>query len=49
VLQRVLDTTSLTGGQWLVCLAAAVGLVVVDESIKLYLRSRQARTAADLV
>ncbi len=42
VLQRVLDTTPLTGGQWLVCLAAAVGLLVIDELIKLYLRSQQA-------
>jgi Ca2+-transporting ATPase len=49
VLQRVLDTTPLTGGQWLVCLAAAVGLLVIDELIKLYLRSQQAPAAADIV
>jgi Ca2+-transporting ATPase len=49
VLQRVLDTTPLTGGQWLVCLAAAIGLVVIDELIKLYLRSRPAPAAADVV
>jgi Ca2+-transporting ATPase len=41
VFQRILDTVPLTGGQWLVCLAAAVGLVVVDELIKWALRSRQ--------
>jgi Ca2+-transporting ATPase len=42
VLQRVLDTTPLTGGQWLICLAAAIGLVVIDEAIKWYLRAQQA-------
>ena len=41
VLQRVLDTTSLTGGQWLVCLAAAIALVMIDEAIKIYLRSQR--------
>jgi Ca2+-transporting ATPase len=49
VLQRVLDTTSITGGQWLVCSAAAVGLVMIDELIKLYLRSQQARATADVI
>ena len=38
VLQRVLDTVPLTGGQWLVCIVAAVALVLVDEIIKLVLR-----------
>ena len=41
VLQRALDTASLTGGQWLVCIGAGVALVLVDEAIKLVLRSRQ--------
>jgi Ca2+-transporting ATPase len=46
VLQRVLDTVPLTGGQWLVCLGAAAGLVVVDEVIKFALRSRQPAAVA---
>jgi Ca2+-transporting ATPase len=41
VLQRLLDTTPLTGGQWLVCLAAAAALVLIDEGIKWALRSRR--------
>ena len=41
VLQRLLDTTPLTGGQWLVCLAAAAVLVLIDEGIKWALRSRR--------
>jgi Ca2+-transporting ATPase len=41
VLQRLLDTTPLTGGQWLVCLAAAGALVLIDEGIKWALRSRR--------
>jgi Ca2+-transporting ATPase len=41
VFQRILDTVPLTGGQWLVCLAAAVVLVAIDEGIKWALRSRQ--------
>ena len=45
VFQRVLDTVPLTGGQWLVCLGAAAGLVAIDEVIKVILRSRQLATA----
>ena len=41
VLQRVLDTTALTGGQWLVCLGAAAALIAIDEGIKWALRSRR--------
>jgi P-type Ca2+ transporter type 2C len=41
VLQRLLDTTPLTGGQWLVCLGAAAVLVLIDEGIKWALRSRR--------
>ncbi len=41
VLQRVLDTTPLSGGQWLVCFAAAAALVAIDEGIKWALRSRR--------
>jgi Ca2+-transporting ATPase len=41
VLQRILDTTSLTGGQWLVCLALAAALIVVEETTKLVLRRQE--------
>ena len=40
VLQRILDTTSLTGGQWLVCLLLAAALIAVEEIIKFVLRRR---------
>jgi Ca2+-transporting ATPase len=42
VLQRVLGTVSLTGGQWLVCAGIAVALLLVDEAVKLALRHRGA-------
>jgi Ca2+-transporting ATPase len=41
VLQRILGTTSLTGGQWLVCLLLAASLIVVEEITKLVLRHRE--------
>jgi P-type Ca2+ transporter type 2C len=44
-LNRILDTTPLTGGQWLVCLLLAAGLVAVEEITKLVLR-RRSRPAA---
>ena len=47
VLQRILDTTSLTGGQWLVCLLLAAGLIVVEEITKLVLRRREHITQGD--
>ena len=40
ILQRILGTTSLTGGQWLTCIALAVGLLLVGEAIKFVLRRR---------
>jgi Ca2+-transporting ATPase len=45
VLNRILDTTSLTGGQWLVCLCLAAVLIVVEEITKLVLRHRASATA----
>ena len=45
VLNRILDTTSLTGGQWLVCLLLAAGLIAVEEITKLVLRQRSRPTA----
>jgi len=41
VLQRILGTTSLTGGQWLVCLLLAASLIVVEEITKFVLRRRE--------
>jgi Ca2+-transporting ATPase len=41
VLNKILDTTSLTGGQWLVCLGLAGGLIVVEEIIKFFLRRNE--------
>ena len=47
VLNRVLDTTSLTGGQWLVCLLLAGLLIVVEEITKLVLRRQEPATHGD--
>ena len=44
ILQRILGTTSLTGGQWLVCLALAAALLLVSEVVKLVLRRRSQAT-----
>ena len=46
VLQRVLGTESLTGGQWLVCLGVAAALLAVNEVIKIFVRARSRRPAA---
>ena len=40
ILQRILGTTSLTGGQWLVCIALAAALLLVGELVKLVFRRR---------
>jgi Ca2+-transporting ATPase len=40
LLQRIFGTTSLTFGQWCICLALAATLIVVEEVIKWVLRSR---------
>ena len=47
VLNRILDTTSLTGGQWLVCLLLAAGLILVEEITKLVLRRQEPATHGD--
>jgi Ca2+-transporting ATPase len=47
VLQRILDTTSLTGGQWLVCLLLAAALIGVEEITKFVLRRRAHTTNGD--
>jgi Ca2+-transporting ATPase len=38
VLQRILGLTSLSGNQWLICIAFAFALLLVDEVIKVFLR-----------
>ena len=40
--QRILDTEELTGNQWLICIGAALAVVVVSEVWKLMLRRREA-------
>lgn len=40
LLQRILDLTPLRGSQWLACVVAAIALLLVDEVIKVFLRSR---------
>jgi Ca2+-transporting ATPase len=45
-LQRILGLTSLNGKQWLICLAVAIALLLVDEVIKVFLRSRHNHDAA---
>jgi len=37
-LERVLKLTSLTHGQWLVCIGFAIALLLVDEGVKLLMR-----------
>ena len=39
-LQRILDTVELTGNQWLICIGAALPIVVASEIRKLVLRRR---------
>jgi Ca2+-transporting ATPase len=45
--QRFLDTVELTGNQWLICLGAALTVVVASEIWKLVLRRRQGAAGAD--
>jgi Ca2+-transporting ATPase len=40
-LQRILGTQGLTGDQWLLCIAVALSVLVVDEVIKIFLRRRR--------
>jgi Ca2+-transporting ATPase len=47
VLNRTLDTTSLTGGQWLVCLGLAGLLIGIEEITKLVLRNQEPATHGD--
>ena len=40
--QRILDTVELTGNQWLICIGAALTVVVASEIRKFLLRRREA-------
>ena len=44
-LQRMLDTTSLSNEQWLICIGFAVALLLVDEVIKIFLRRSHGKTS----
>ena len=44
-LQRFLGTTSLTLQQWLICIVAALILLLIDEVIKFFMRRRHSRPA----
>ena len=45
-MQRILGTTSLSGNLWLLCIVLAFILLLVDEVIKVFLRSRRGHAAA---
>jgi Ca2+-transporting ATPase len=44
-LQKMLGLTSLNRNEWWICIAFAIGLLLVDEIIKAFMRSRQSRIA----
>ena len=46
-LQRGLGLTSLDGNQWLLCIGFAIALLIVNEIIKVFLRSRRKHDAAN--
>jgi Ca2+-transporting ATPase len=41
---RFLGLAQLTGEQWLICIGFAVALLLVDEVIKVFMRSRRSKT-----
>jgi Ca2+-transporting ATPase len=45
-LNRIFDTTGLSFNQWCICIGIAASILVVEETIKFFLRRRQADTAA---
>jgi Ca2+-transporting ATPase len=49
IFQRILDTTPLSGDQWLVCIGVSLTLVVVDEVWKVFLRRSRTEQAAPAV
>jgi Ca2+-transporting ATPase len=47
-LQRILGTTSLTGGQWLICVVVAFSVLLADEVIKFFMRRSREQPAAQI-
>ncbi len=45
-LQRILGLVPLREGQWLICISVAIGLLLVDEVIKIFMRSRLSHETA---
>jgi hypothetical protein len=43
-LQRFLGLTELNGTQWLICIAFALGYLLVDEVVKFFLRRSQRKS-----
>jgi Ca2+-transporting ATPase len=39
--QRILGTVSLTGDQWMTCIALAFALILIDEVVKFFMRQRR--------
>ncbi|NPV62578.1 MAG: HAD-IC family P-type ATPase [Methanotrichaceae archaeon] len=46
LLQRILGTTSISSDKWLICFVIALGLLLVDEVIKLFMRKSRGLGAA---
>ena len=46
ITQRILQIVPLTGAQWMLCVGLALGLLVVEEIIKFFLRRREHAIAA---
>jgi len=44
-LQRILETTSLDGEKWLICIGLAIALLLVDEVIKFFMRRSRKQSA----
>jgi Ca2+-transporting ATPase len=44
-LQRILGTTSLTGQQWMICIALAIALLLIDEVVKFFMRRSRSSNA----
>jgi Ca2+-transporting ATPase len=47
ITQRILQVVPLTGAQWMLCVGLALGLLVVEEIIKFFLRRREPRPRPD--
>ena len=45
---RILQTTPISGEQWLICIAFALAMVLIDEVIKFFMRRRRSQRAAEI-